>query len=87
MVIRLRDYCFGYRIVSLAKCEDTLAHLKEEHLDTIYLCNDRLTLLPENEILSADPEIIEKISQCDDYDVFEIGDRGTAYLYYNKAHR
>ena len=83
MVIRLRDYRHGHRIVSLAKCEDTLGHLKEENLDTIYLCGGRLMLLPENVVLSTAPETMEAFSQCDDYDVFEIDDRGTAYLYYN----
>ncbi len=83
MVIRLCDYRYGYRIVSLAKCEDTLAHLKEENLDTIYLCGNQLILLPEHAVLSTAPETMEAFSRCDDYDVFEIDDRGTAYLYYN----
>lgn len=83
MVIRLHDYHYGYRVVSLAKCEETLIHLKEQKLDTLLLCDNKLILLPENEVVSSDAEVIKKFACCDDYDVFEIDDCGHAYLYYN----
>ena len=83
MIIRIPCYTAGYRIVSLAKCVQTLNRLLERSLDTIYLENGKLTLYPDEVLLTDDAAVLERFSYCDDYDVFEVDSQGRAFLYYN----
>lgn len=83
MIIQLPNYHLGYRIVSLATCEETFTHLKEQNLDALVLQKDQILLWPDNQVITNDTDIIAKFARCDDYDVFEIESNGHAYLYYN----
>ena len=83
MVFFLPDYNMGYRVASLAKSKETMERLMNDGLNTIYLNDCVATLYPENLLLTRDPEILEKIHLCDEYDVFQITSSGKVFLYYS----
>ena len=85
VIISLPNYKDGYRIVSLAKDEETRDVLINENLACIFTEKNMATFYPEGFTVSLDAETAKKLSSCCNYDVFEISDVGVAYLYYNNA--
>lgn len=83
MIITIPGYCLGYRIASLAKCDDVGNNLLIQKLDVLKLSENALTLMPQNTLVSDDAEVLYKFNCCDDYDVFEISEGGQAYQYYS----
>ena len=61
MIIRIPCYTAGYRIVSLAKCFQALHHLLEQGLDALYLGNGKLTLYPDDVLLTDDAAVLERL--------------------------
>ena len=83
MIVHLKNYKEGYRIVSLAKCEEALFHLQEQQLNVLYIKDNQIWLWPDQILISEDSCNVKEFLCCDDYDVFEINETGKAYLYYN----
>ena len=83
MIIRIPNYKQGYRIASLAKCEETRRRLAAENLEILSVGGNRVSLLPQNIVLAEDAALAARFDDCNDYDVFEIDDMGRAYQYYN----
>lgn len=85
MIIRIREYKGKYRVVSLAFDEDVRNDLQKNELDVIYVSDDCITLYPDNIILSREKQIIEKLQQGNNYDVYELGENGKLSEYYNDS--
>lgn len=83
MIIRLKNYELGKKIVSLSLTEDVFQKLKEKKLAVAYLCDNKLIFWPENEVLEMTLENVQKFKQCDNYDVIEISEDGNAFIYYS----
>ncbi len=83
MIVRVREYKGKYRVVSLAFEEDVRDDLQKNELDVIYVSDDSITLYPDNIIISRDKQIIEKLQQGNNYDVYELGENGKLSEYYN----
>lgn len=83
MIIPLNQYQSGYRIASLAKCEETLHNLQAQGLDALYLQEKSVVLYPDKEPLFPDEQGLQRFAECDDYDVFEIEENGRAFRYYD----
>ncbi len=83
MGIRIKNYKYGYKIVSLAVDEATRDNLVGKGLDTLFISNDYIVLYPENVIISKDLETIEHIKTYNNFDVLEIWDNGFLNRRYN----
>lgn len=83
MIIPLYHYRSGYRIASLAKCEETLRILQAQGLDALFLQEGSVVLYPDEERLFPDEQGVQRLAECDDYDVFEIEENGRAFRYYD----
>lgn len=83
MLLKLDNYNLGVKVVSLALDETALRQLAFDNLPSIHIENDYLVFYPEKVKLKISKENIEKIKNCDNYDVFTISDAGQVYLYYN----
>lgn len=69
MIIPLYHYRSGYRIASLAKCEETLRILQAQGLDALFLQEGSMVLYPDEERLFPDEQGVQRLAECDDYDV------------------
>ena len=85
MIIRIREYKGKYRVVSLAFDENVRNELQKNELDVIYVSDDCITLYPDNIILSRDKQIIEKLQQGNNYDVYELWENGKLSECYNDS--
>lgn len=83
MIIPLHHYQSGYRIASLAKCDETLHNLRAQGLDALFLQEGTVWLHPDGTQLFPDEQGLRRLSECDDYDVFEIEEDGQAFRYYD----
>lgn len=83
MLLRLDNYNLGTKIVSLALDEVALEQLQFDNLPFIHIENNCIIFEPENIKITATQDVIEKLNNCDNYDVFVISNDGMAFLYYN----
>ena len=83
MGIKLDNYKCGYQIVSLALNEEVKNKLIDSELNTVYVSDDAITLLPANITLSICIPHIEYLRTCNNYDVFEIWNNGVLVRRYN----
>lgn len=85
MIIKLSDYDGKYRVVSLAKNENTKNRLLKKGLSTLYIRKKYAEIYPENIILSLNDNERELLNTCCEFDAFEIGASGNAYKYYDNS--
>lgn len=83
MIIKIDNYNLGRKVASLAFSKDVDEDLKSNDLETIFLEEDSIFFWKSNVRIFITPETHERFSYCDNYDVFQIDERGNAYLYYN----
>ena len=83
MIIKLSNYPGGYRILSLAKDEETMNQLLNKNLSVLTYDKAGFKILPDNICFPISDEEYEDFEKCCNYDVFEIDERGNAYRYYN----
>lgn len=83
MIVRLENYEFGKKCVSLALTEHAFQILKNKKLNTAYLCENELLFWPENQSLLVSDENAIRFRQCDSFDVFQISEDGRSFLFYN----
>lgn len=83
MSILFENYKFGHRIVSIAFDEIVKDDLHNNGLDVIFVTGDWVKLFPENEVISYDASIIDKLHCYSDYDVFELWPNGYMKRVYN----
>lgn len=83
MRIRFKNYKYDFRIASLALEESTKIDLLENNLSVIYADDEKITLYPEETVLSDEQSDLAEIKQYNNYDVFEIWGNGTLTRRYN----
>ncbi len=82
MILHLSDYSGGYCICSLAKCDTVRDVLLDRGLRVLYYEEEHAIILPEGKTAALTQLELERLQQCCDYDVFEIGEGGNAFRYY-----
>ena len=85
MKFRLFNYNSGFRIVSLALDIDTFNDLKEDKLDYIYVCDNRITLYPDTTELYIEDDKVRVFSCFNNYDVFIIDEDGSVIICYDNS--
>lgn len=82
MILHLSDYSGSYCICSLAKCDTVRDVLLDRGLRVLYIEGEQAIILPEGKAAVLTQLELERLQQCCDYDVFEIGEGGNAFRYY-----
>lgn len=82
--MRFKGYSLNFRIVSLALDDITKDDLTREEVTLIYLCEDKVFLLPDNIELFPDEDVLNRLRDCSNYDVFEIWPNGTVHQRYSE---
>lgn len=85
MVLKIGDYNLGEKIVSLALSESAFQDLARNSLDTMVLQGNELFFWPEGRRVRIDEALAGRLALCHDYDVFQVNDRGEAFLYYDEG--
>ena len=85
MSVRFKDYKYGYRIVSLALDEATCDKLAKEEPDILYVTDNEVILLPDEEAMSCEEQDIEQLRGFNNYDVLEIWENGLVIRRYNDS--
>lgn len=83
MIVRFLDYNHGYRILSFAKDDETVKDLLCNGLEVLSFKDGNARILPDNIELKASEKSAQNLELCDDYDVFEVSDNGSAYRYFS----
>ena len=83
MIIHIPGYHLGHRIFSLALSESAKKELDVKNFDYLCIYKNALFAYPGEVYITNDSEVIEKISVCAEYSVFEVSDNGNAFLYYD----
>ena len=68
MSMKVIGYKGKYRIVSIALNESVRDDLLKNMLDTVYVTSESVTIYPENEILTTDKDIIQRLYDGNNYD-------------------
>ena len=85
MIVKLENYNGKYKIVSLALSQAAKEDLLKDNLDFIYISDNDIRLYPENVVVSKDKNIIEKLRNAHDYDVYELWENGKFSEYYDDS--
>lgn len=83
MGIKFDEYKSGHQMVSLALNDEVKNNLINSELNTIYVTDNAIALLPANIIVSTNPSDIEYLKTYNNYDVLEIWDNGVLVRRYN----
>ncbi|MGF0008564.1 His-Xaa-Ser system radical SAM maturase HxsC [Eubacteriales bacterium SGI.150] len=79
------NYCYGYRVVSIAKSPTVKEDLIHDSLDFLSVEEDAITLFPDALVLSRERDVIDCFSNANNYDVFEVWPDGRFHLYYDDS--
>lgn len=83
MIIRIDNYNLGRKVASLVFADEAYEELINNNLEAMMLRGHSLYFWKSGATLKISQETCEKLSMCDDYDVFQIDEKGNAYLYYS----
>ena len=83
MIVRFLEYTYDYRILSFAKDKFAANDLLGNNLEVLFFENDTAVILPDNIPLKLNKRGLSNLSVCENYDVFEVSDNGSAYRYYS----
>ena len=83
MGIKIDNYNYGYRIVSLALDECTKDKLLGRELNVLLVGEEEVVLLPDGLILSVSSDAVTQLRQYNNYDVLDIWDNGVVNRRYN----
>ncbi len=79
MTIYLKGYSFGNRMVIVARDEAVCCELLNLQMDIMYIHDNQIIYLPNEEVQSLDGMDIKKIDLLCNYDIVEISDTGILY--------
>lgn len=85
MIVKLEKYNGKYRIVSLAFDQSSKDDLLKDGIDFIYVSDDSIRIYPENILVSEDKQIIAKLHNAHNYDVYELWENGKLSGYYDDS--
>ena len=83
MVVKIDNYSFGKKVVSLALDKNTAIKLNNYNSPYMYLNQNTLFFIPEMISLPISDDCKYRLSHCDNFDVFIINNNGLAYQFYN----
>lgn len=85
MRIKVDNYHGEYRVLSLAFDEKVKTELMNKKLDFLFVSEEKIIIYPENRIFTSDKEVIEKIYNAGNYDVYELTETGKLLEYYDDS--
>lgn len=85
MIVRLENYHGKYKIVSLALNQTAREDLLKDEIEFVYISENDIRLYPEDVVVSKDKNIIEKLKNAHDYDVYELWGNGKFSEYYDDS--
>ena len=83
MIIKIENYNLGRKIAALALTRDVEKNLENNKLEAILLERDNLFFWKDNIKIPINDKTYNLFNCCDNYDVFQIDEKGEAYLFYN----
>ena len=83
MIVKLENYHGKYKIVSLALNQTVREELLKDEIEFVYISENDIRLYPEDVVVSKDKNIIEKLRNAHDYDVYELWENGKFSEYYD----
>lgn len=85
MGIKINDYTYGFKLVSLALDEYTRDDLNRGELDVLFVKDGKIMLYPVGIELKADISYIQELEKQNNYDVYEIWPNGRMFLRFDNA--
>ena len=85
MLIYLGQYSYGARVVSFASSEDAKSSLSRSHLSYCYNDGSKLHFVPEGFSIDLGESALQKISQCNDFDIWMIYENGVMNRVYDNG--
>lgn len=85
MIVKLENYNGKYKIVSLALSQAAKEDLLKEDIDFIYISDNDVRLYPEDVVISEEKNVIDKLRNAHNYDVYEIWENGRLSEYYDDS--
>ena len=85
MIVKLENYHGKYKIVSLALNQTAREYLLKDEIEFVYISENDIRLYPEDVVISKDKDIIEKLRNAHDYDVYELWENGKFSEYYDDS--
>ena len=85
MIVKLENYHGKYKIVSLALNQTVREELLKDEIEFVYISENDIRLYPEDVVVSKDKNIIEKLRNAHDYDVYELWENGKFSEYYDDS--
>lgn len=85
MRIQIPGYRGTHRILSIAIDERTGHDLYSEGVDFLYVSHGKAYIYPDGMLLTADQNTVDCFAACNNYDVFELYEDGTAYRCYDDS--
>lgn len=85
MIVKLENYHGKYKIVSLALNQTVREDLLKDEIEFVYISENDIRLYPEDVVVSKDKDIIEKLRNAHDYDVYELWENGKFSGYYDDS--
>lgn len=85
MIVKLENYHGKYKIVSLALNQTVREDLLKNEIEFVYISENDIRLYPEDVVVSKDKDIIEKLRNAHDYDVYELWENGKFSEYYDDS--
>jgi His-Xaa-Ser system radical SAM maturase HxsC len=76
MNLKLSEYNLGFRIVSIALDEAVKSDLQDDMIDFLWVTDSGIVLYPDEEIITSDSGLIASLRGCNNYDVFELWQKG-----------
>lgn len=83
MIIKIDNYNLGRRIVSFARSKEIEEDLKNNNLDALLLEEKSIYFWRDRVRIKVDKKTKDRLSYCNNYDVFQINEDGQAYVYYS----
>lgn len=76
MITKLEEYNGKYKVVSLAFDQRTRDDLADDGIDFVFISKNDMRLYPEDLVISRDKNIINKLRNAHNYDVYELWEDG-----------
>lgn len=85
MITKVEGYSGKYKIVSLAFDYMTRDDLFEDGIDFIFISENDIRLYPDDIVISEDKDIIGKLKNAHNYDVYELWENGRLLKFYDDS--
>ena len=83
MLFFLKNYKGSFRIVKVARCEESCCDILKSRFDVLLLQEKTVTFLPDDIVFDLTQPEIQKMNALYDYDIVEINEQGIGYRLYS----